>query len=309
MRALVAGATGFVGRRLVPALIDDEVEVRCVVRDRARADRLRRQGIDLIEDDLADPGGLERAFDGIDLAYFLVHMMGRAANYAEREHAAADEFARMARAAGVERLIYLGGLGEKAGSEHLASRHGTARVLEAEGPPLTYFRAAMIIGQGSESYELLKGIVGKLPALPAPVWLHTESQPIGVRDVVNYLRQAPVVDESSGREIQIGGPEVLTHLEVVDEMARQLGRTPPRKVRMSEDIATPEAIAAAAAAVTHGTPAVASAISMGLPEPTVVTDPSGAELFDIDPEPLSVSIQRAIEDEEEEKEAREGSPA
>ena len=301
MRALVAGATGFVGRRLIPALLDDEVEVRCVVRDRRRAEEFRRQGCELVEDDLAIPGGLERALGDIDVAYFLIHMMGRVPDYAEREHAAAGEFAGLAREAGVGRLIYLGGLGEEAGSEHLESRRETARILKAEGPPLTYFRAAMIIGSGSESYELLRGIVLKLLALPAPDWLGTESQPIGVRDVINYLRQAPVVEGSAGREVQIGGPEMLTHLEVVDEMARQLGRTPPRKVKLSDDIASPEVIAAAAAAVTPGNPEIASAISMGLPERTVVTDPSGAALFDIDPEPLSVSIQRAIEEDEQER--------
>jgi uncharacterized protein YbjT (DUF2867 family) len=306
MRALVAGATGFVGRRLVPALLDDDVEVRCVVRDRARGAEFRSQGCELVEDDLASPGGLERAFDGIDVAYFLVHMMGRLPDYAARERASADEFARLARESGVKRLIYLGGLGGEAGSEHLASRHETARVLESEGPPLTYFRAAMIIGPGSESYELLRGIVGKLLALPAPDWLETESQPIGIRDVVNYLRQALVVEGSTGREVQIGGPEILTHLQVVDEMARQLGRSPPRKIRVSADIATREVIAAGAAAVTPGTPAVAAAISMGLAERTVVTDPSGAALFDIEPEPLSVSIQRAIEEEEREGQ---GTPA
>jgi uncharacterized protein YbjT (DUF2867 family) len=309
MRALVAGATGFVGRRLVPALLDDEFTVRCVVRDRAGARELRDLGCELIEDDLAVPGGLERAFKAVDVAYFLVHMMGRMPDYAEREHTAAGEFASLAREAGVGRLIYLGGLGEEeAESEHLESRRETARVLEAEGPPLTYFRAAMIIGPGSESYELLRGIVGKLLALPAPTWLETESQPIGVRDVVNYLRQAPLVEESEGREIQIGGPQVLSHLQVVDEMARQLGRTPPRKLKMSEDIATPEAIAAAAAAVTPGNPEVAAAISMGLPERTVVTDPSGAALFEIEPEQLSVAIHRAIEEDEEERE-RKGAPA
>jgi uncharacterized protein YbjT (DUF2867 family) len=305
MRALVAGATGFVGRRLVPVLFEDEMEVRCVVRDASRARQLAEQGCELVEDDLGEPGGLERAFEDVDVAYFLVHMMGRVGDYAEAEHVAASEFARFAREAGVKRMVYLGGLGDPT-SEHLRSRHATAKVLEAEGPPLTYFRAAMIIGAESESYELLRGIVLRLFALPAPQWLKTESQPIGVRDVVSYLRQAPVISQSAGREIQIGGPEVLTHLEIVDEMARQVGRTPPRKIRVSEDVAPPEAIAAGAAAVTSGDPEVASALSMGLPVRTVVTDSSRAEPFEVSPEPLSIAIQRAIEEDER---AREGAPA
>src|SRR4029078_1466877 len=116
-------------------------------------------------------------------------------------------------------------------SRHLSSRHDVAEALRRDGPPLTYFRAAMVIGPGSESYELLRGIVQRLPALPAPPWLHTKTQPIGAAGEVDYLREALDVPESVGREIQIGGPQVVSHLDVVEEMASAVGRRPPRRVR------------------------------------------------------------------------------
>jgi uncharacterized protein YbjT (DUF2867 family) len=254
---------------------------------------------------------------GIDVAYFLVHMMGRVEDWADQERAAARRFGEAASAAGVERVIYLGGLGEEKDphrdhgepslSEHLQSRHDVAIALEESGPPLTYFRAAMIVGAGSESYELLRSIVLRLRALPTPDWLYSRTQPIGIRDVIAYLRLAPEVPESAGREIQIAGPDVLTHLDVVDAMARELGRKPPRrlaKAKMLDAVldaaASPGAVAAAAGAVTTGTDQIASAITLGLPGDTVVSDPSGMELFDIRPEPLSIALHRAMEDEEDE---------
>ncbi len=137
-------------------------------------------------------------------------MIGDGDDYPAIERAAATRFARLARAAGVERLIYLGGLGEEETSKHLTARHDVAEALAAAGPPLTYFRAAMVIGSGSRAYELLRGIVERLRLLPAPDWLHTKTQPIGAADVVDYLREALDVPESAGREIEIGGPEVVS---------------------------------------------------------------------------------------------------
>ena len=141
----------------------------------------------------------------------------------------------------------------------------------------------MVIGPGSESYELLRGIVERLPVLPAPDWLHTKTQPIGAADVVDYLREALDVPESAGREIQIGGPEMVSHLDLVNEMAAALGRRPPRQIRMSAEVARPATVAAGAGAVTSGNREVATEISLGLTTPTVVSDPSGAKLFETRP--------------------------
>src|SRR5689334_24452538 len=145
--------------------------------------------------------------------------MAGGAGFEERERVAAGNFARMAKREGVGRVVYLGGLGQEAESKHLRSRHETARILAAEGPPLTYFRAAMVVGAGSESYRTLRYLVTRLPAMVAPSWLRTPTQPIGVDDVVSYLASAPEVPASAGREIQIGGPDVLSYAEMLDRMA------------------------------------------------------------------------------------------
>ena len=295
-RVLVTGATGFIGGQLARRLLDDGFEVRCLVRDREvdAAAHLERAGCELAVADLTALPGIAQALDGVWAAYFLVHMIGED-DYPAIERAAAARFAKAAKAAGVERLIYLGGLGDEPTSRHLSSRHDVAAALAAEGVPLTYFRAAMVIGPGSESYELLRGIVERLPAFPAPRWLHTKTQPIGAADVVDYLREALDVPESVGREIQIGGPQVVSHLDLVEEMASALGRRPPRMIRMSGEVARPRTVAAGAGAVTSGTPEVATEISLGLTTPTVVTDTSGAKLFTTRPHRLDAVLADAID--------------
>ncbi len=295
--ALVTGATGFIGGLLARRLLEDGFTVRCLVRD-PEADAARELadlGCEVAVADLTRPAGVARALEGVRVAYFLVHMIGDDEDYPAIERAAAGRFGRLAREAGVERVIYLGGLGEQGTSKHLSARHETARALADEGPPLTYFRAAMVIGPGSESYELLRGIVERMPVLPAPDWLHTKTQPIGAEDVVDYLREALDVPESAGREIEIGGPEVVSHLELVNEMARALGRRPPRLIPMSGEVARPATVAAGAGAVTTGDREIASQISLGLTTPTVVHDDSGAKLFDIRPERLDAVLAEAVD--------------
>ena len=295
---LVTGATGFIGARLARRLLEDGYAVRCMVRDREAevAQALEQAGCEVIEADLTQATSLDDVLEDVKTAYFLVHMIDAGEDYAATERAAAARFACAARAAGVERVIYLGGLGDHNVSTHLTARHDTAKALAEQGPPLTYFRAAMVIGPGSESYELLRGIVERLPAMPVTDWLQTKTQPIGADDVVDYLRQALDVEESSGREIEIGGPQVLTHLELVNEMAAALGRRPPRHIAMSSEIARPETVAAGAGAVTAGTPEIAAQISLGLTTPTVVNDPSGMELFDVHPKPLNAVLAQAVDE-------------
>lgn len=297
---LIAGATGVVGRRLAAALLDDGVAVRALVRDRERARAILGPDVELFEADLDRAPDLSAAMEAVQAAYFLVHMLGPGGDYSRREEAAAEAFARAATAAGVERIVYLGGLGpDEGGSPHLDSRHRTAAALRRWGPPLTYFRAAMIIAPASESYELLRSIAARLPAVPEPGWLRSRTQPIGIRDVIAYLRAAPRIAAAAGREIEIGGPDVLRHLDVIARFSRETGRRPPLAVPLSGRIASPDVVAAGAAAVTSGTPEVAAEISRGLAVDTAVRDPGGAALFDIRPEPLNVAIQRALAEEDD----------
>jgi uncharacterized protein YbjT (DUF2867 family) len=171
-KLLVTGATGFIGSRLARALLARGYEVRCLVRDRrtAQAQRLEEEGCEVVEGNLLRPETLKPATDGVETAYYLVHTMGRGnkGDFARLDREAAGSFAAAARGGGVARVVYLGGLGDQPRSRHLRSRHETAVVLREEGPPLTYFRAGMVVGPGSESYRTLRYLVQRLPGSKTP---------------------------------------------------------------------------------------------------------------------------------------------
>jgi uncharacterized protein YbjT (DUF2867 family) len=294
-RALVTGATGFIGARLATALADAGWTVRCMVRDRSRAGDLERRGFEVHEGDVLRPQTLEGAARDVEVAYYLVHAMGRGArgDFAAREHAGAKAFAHMTRREGVERAIYLGGLGEPH-SRHLRSRHETARVLAEHGPPLTYFRAGMVVGAGSESYRTLRYLVERLPAMIAPAWLKVPTQPIAIDDVLAYLTAAPDLSKTAGQEIQIGGPSVLAYGEMLDRMAEALGRRPRPKLPVP--LLTPRLSSLWIGLVTPVDAGVARPLIEGLSTKTTVTDTSGAALFDITPLPFEEALRRAVAD-------------
>ena len=294
-RALVTGATGFVGARLATALAGAGWTVRCLVRDRARARDLERRGFEVHEGDVLRPETLEGAGRDVDVAYYLIHAMGRGArgDFTAREHAGAEGFARMARREGVERVIYLGGLGEPH-SRHLRSRHETAHVLAEHGPPLTYFRAGMVVGAGSESYRALRYLVERLPAMIAPAWLKVPTQPIAIDDVLAYLTAAPDLPKSAGREIQIGGPSVLAYGEMLDRMADVLGRRPRPKLPVP--FLTPRLSSLWIGLVTPVDAGVARPLIEGLSTKTTVTDASAAKLFDVTPVAFEEALRRAVAD-------------
>jgi uncharacterized protein YbjT (DUF2867 family) len=299
MRALVTGATGFVGGRLARALAAGGAEVRGLVRSRGRAAALEREGIELHEGDVLDRDSLRGAGTGADVAYYLVHGMGRGSDsgFAERERDSARNFAQMALDEGVARVIYLGGLGDQPGSQHLRSRHETAVTLRAEGPPLTYFRAGMVVGARSEGYRTLRYLVQRLPAMIAPAWLKTPTQPIGIDDAVAYLAAAPTVPESAAREVQIGGPDVLAYGEMLDRMAVALGRRPRPKIPVP--LLTPWLSSLWIGLVTPVDAGVARPLVEGLSTETVVTDPSGAALFGVEPLGFDATLRRALAEDED----------
>jgi len=296
MKALVSGATGFVGGRLADALAADGAEVRCLVRSRSRAGSLERQGYELHEGDALDADSLRDAGEGVDVAYYLIHSMGRGgdAGFSEREQRAARNFAQMAKRGGVEQVVYLGGLGEP-GSRHLRSRHETARTLAAEGPPLTYFRAAMVVGANSESFRTLYHLVDRLPVMIAPAWLRTRTQPIGIDDVLRYLRAAPHTPASRGREVEIGGPDVLSYGDMLDTVALELGKRRP--VMIPVPLLTPTLSSLWIGLVTPVDSGVARPLIEGLSTETVVADASGAAPFDFEPEPFAEAVRKALREE------------
>ncbi|MEA2330451.1 MAG: hypothetical protein QOH58_589 [Thermoleophilaceae bacterium] len=266
------------------------------MRDPSRALHLERKGYELREGDVNDSRSLERVGADIDVAYYLIHAMAGGAGFDEREREGARNFARMARAEGIRRVVYLGGLGDAGASKHLRSRHETARVLASEGPPLTYFRAAMVVGAESESYRTLRYLVKRLPVMIAPAWLKTATQPIGIDDVVEYLRRAPEVPESEGREVQIGGPDVLSYGDMLDRMAVAMGTRPRPKLPVP--LLTPGLSALWLGLVTPVDTKVARPLVEGLTTATTVTDASGAEPFGIAPQPFDETLRRALQEDE-----------
>lgn len=251
--------------------------------------------MELHEGDITDADSLAGAGADVEVAYYLVHAMGGGGGYAERERIGATNFGRMAKREGIGRVVYLGGLGGDNASEHLQSRHQTARVLMTEGPPLTYFRAAMVVGAGSESYKTLRYLVGRLPVMITPNWLRTDTQPIGIDATVEYLRRAPGVPESAGREVQIGGPDILSYADMLDRMAIAMGKEPRRQIPVP--LITPWLSSLWLGLVTPVDTNVARPLIEGLTSATVVTDPSGAEPFGVSPESFDEALRRAFVEE------------
>jgi len=235
---LVAGATGYIGGRLVKRLSARGVRIRCVARDLQQVDGRRWPGVEIVQGDLADTGGARRVLDGIDVAYYLVHSMASGEGYPARDRQIAQIFASAAAEAGVKRIVYLGGLGNPAGrlSDHLVSRQEVGRILAASGTRVIEFRAAVVVGSGSVSFEMIRYLTERLPIMITPRWVARRCQPIGVRNVLEYLIEA--LDHPDAEGIyEIGGSEVLTYRQMMIEYAHIRGL---RRVILAFPVPHPE---------------------------------------------------------------------
>ena len=292
---LIAGATGYIGGLLAERLAADGGEVRCLARDPGAARAKLDDRCEIVAGDVLDAATLDAPLAGVDVAYYLVHSMGRGgdAGFEERDRRGARNFATAAKAAGVERIVYLGGLGE-ATSPHLRSRHETAVGLASTGIPLTYFRASIVIGSGSESLRTIAYLVRRLPAMVTPSWTSTRTEPIAAADAVGYLAGALGVPASAGREIEIGGREVTTYGGLLDICARAQGKRP--RPRIGVPLLSPGLSSRWIGLVTPVDAGVARPLVEGLATETVVEDPSGMELFDVEPTPLEDAMRAAIDE-------------
>jgi len=226
MHCLVTGATGYIGGRLVPRLLDAGHRVRCLTRSAGRMRDLPWVArAEVVEGDLTDPASLRAAFDGVEVAYFLVHSLG-VRDFEDRDRAAAANFAAAARAAGVSRIVYLGGPEPAPGdrpSAHLRSRAEVGRILLAGEVPTVVLRAPVIIGSGSASFEMLRYLTERLPVMVTPRWVTNRIQPIAIRDVLRYLVGAATLPPEVHRGFDIGGADVLTFAEMMQRYARVAG--------------------------------------------------------------------------------------
>lgn len=296
MNLLVTGATGYVGGRLVPRLLEDGHAVRCLVRDPARLKgRPWLEQVEVVKGDVLKSDGLTSALHGIDTAYYLIHSLGGGEGYAERDLKAARDFAEAAKAASVKRIIYLGGLAHDDGalSEHLASRLATGDALREAGVPVTEFRAGVVVGSGSLSFEMIRYLTERVPVMVCPSWVYTPAQPIGIRDVLEYLAAALNREESVGRILEIGGEGIVTYGEMMTAYARARGL---RRRMVPVPFLTPRLSSYWVHLVTPIPSAIARPLILGLRNENKITEFSARDIFpDIHPSTYQVALERALE--------------
>ncbi|MEO5989618.1 MAG: SDR family oxidoreductase [Candidatus Eisenbacteria bacterium] len=295
MNVLVTGASGYIGGRIVPLLLAAGHRVRCMARDPARLAGRPWPGVELVAGDALDPVSLDMALAGMDAAYYLIHSLAAGERgFEARDHEAASCFGAAAVRAGLKQVLYLGGLGDthEKLSRHLRSRHETGEALRASGAPVTEFRAAVIVGSGSLSFEMIRYLTERVPVMITPRWVHTRCQPIAVRDVLAYLVAALGRPEAIGRVYEIGGPEVMTYGEMMLGYAQMRGL---KRWLVPVPVLTPRLSSYWVDFVTPIPKAYARTLVEGLRTEVVVRNDSASRLFAIPATPYLEAVKRALD--------------
>lgn len=276
---LVTGATGYIGGRLVPRLLETGFRVRVLVRDPARLEgRPWLEDVDVCQGDVLNPPTLDPAMNGVSAAYYLIHSMRGNADFHQRDLTAARNFGAAAQSRGVEHIIYLGGLGNPATdlSQHLQSRQQTGAALREAGVPVTEFRAGIIVGSGSISFEMIRYLTERIPIMICPRWVFTRIQPISIQDTLDYLVTALRTPDSRGRIIEIGGADVLTYGEMMTGYARVRGL---RRYLIPVPVLTPRLSSYWAHWMTPIPSDIARPLIEGLRNEIVVRDDTAQQIF------------------------------
>ena len=291
---LLTGGSGYIGRRLIPLLGQQPVRLRCLARSPQKMRSLVRPGTEIIQGDVLDPASLDRALQGVHTAYYLVHLMSGSTDFEKEDRQAALNFAESARKANVRRIIYLGGLGDDADpklSRHLRSRHEVGKILQDSGLDTVEFRASLVIGTGSLSFDLVTALTNRLPVMICPRWLSTPTQPIAVDDVLAYLLAAKDMRPGTSKIFEVGSPDVTTYGGMIQEYARQKGL---RRWLISVPVLTPYLSSLWLALVTPAAFEVGRHLIEGLKNFTVVQDCTALHAFPIRPMGMQEAIQRAL---------------
>lgn len=293
---LLTGATGYVGGLLLPLLEEQGMSVRCLARNPAKIS-CSRPTTQVIRGDVLDPGSLDEAMQEVHTAFYLVHLMSGSKDFEREDRQAAVNFAAAAKRAEVSRIIYLGGLGDDADpklSPHLRSRHEVGDILRQSGIETIEFRAGMVVGAGSLSYQLMKSLTDRLPIMLCPKWLSTLTQPIAVDDVLAYLLAAGELPAGTSRTFEIGCPDVVTYSDLIREYAKLKHL---RRWLIFVPVLTPYLSGLWLALVTPASFEVGRHLIEGLKNPTVVQDRTALSVFSIRPMGVREAIEKAMRSE------------
>jgi len=294
---LLTGATGYVGGRLLRALEATGGSVRVLIRDPARLKSRVAATTEITRGDCLDAASLGPAMLGVHTAYYLVHSMGNAESFEEQDRTAARNFAEAAEVAGVKRIIYLGGLGTGSLSPHLRSRQEVGEILRGSKILVIEFRASIVIGSGSLSFEIIRALVERLPVMICPRWVSVAAQPIGIEDLISYLISALDLPAQWSCIIEVGGPDQVSYRDIMNEYARQRGL---RRLMISIPVLTPRLSSLWLGLVTPVYARVGRKLIDSIRNKTVVNDPSALTLFSVKPMGLGEMIHRAIQNEDSE---------
>jgi uncharacterized protein YbjT (DUF2867 family) len=292
---LLAGATGYVGGRLIPLLETKDIVLRCLARSPERLRSHVKAATEVAQGDVLDLASLERAMQGVTTAYYLVHLMASSTDFEKQDRQGAQNFAQAARQAGIQRIIYLGGLGDESGklSPHLRSRQEVGRVLRESGIECIEFRASVVIGAGSLSFNLVRSLTNRLPVMICPRWLATATQPIAVDDILAYLLAAMDLPPGPSRIFEVGSPDVVTYGDIIREYARQRGL---RRWLISVPVLTPYLSSLWLGLVTPASAEVGRHLIEGLRNPTVIRDQSALDVFSVRPMGIREAVHKALEE-------------